>query len=62
MKECLLDCGAENALMSGSGPTVFGIFKEEETNNSNIEKENFLKRSTIAHSPSLVSAIIPLIR
>ncbi len=31
MKECLLDCGAENALMSGSGPTVFGIFKEEET-------------------------------
>ena len=30
MKECLLENGAENALMSGSGPTVFGIFKEEE--------------------------------
>lgn len=29
MKKCLLDNGAENALMSGSGPTVFGIFKEE---------------------------------
>ena len=30
MKECLLENGAEYALMSGSGPTVFGIFKEEE--------------------------------
>lgn len=29
MKKCLLENGAENALMSGSGPTVFGIFKEE---------------------------------
>ena len=29
MKTCLLENGAENALMSGSGPTVFGIFKEE---------------------------------
>lgn len=29
MKKCLLQNGAENALMSGSGPTVFGIFKEE---------------------------------
>lgn len=29
MKECLLENGAENALMSGSGPTVFGIFKQE---------------------------------
>ncbi len=26
MKEVLLDAGAESALMSGSGPTVFGIF------------------------------------
>jgi 4-diphosphocytidyl-2C-methyl-D-erythritol kinase len=29
MKECLLDQGAEGALMSGSGPTVFGVFKEK---------------------------------
>ena len=29
MKQSLLADGAENALMSGSGPTVFGIFKEE---------------------------------
>jgi 4-diphosphocytidyl-2-C-methyl-D-erythritol kinase len=29
IKESLIDSGAELALMSGSGPTVFGIFSEE---------------------------------
>lgn len=29
IKEALLDSGASEALMSGSGPTVFGIFPEE---------------------------------
>ena len=38
MKKCLLENGAENALMSGSGPTVFGIFKEE-----NIAKRALFK-------------------
>lgn len=28
IKETLLDCGALNALMTGSGPTVFGIFND----------------------------------
>ncbi len=28
IKDAMLKAGAENALMSGSGPTVFGIFKE----------------------------------
>ena len=31
IKELLKAQGAQNALMSGSGPTVFGIFKEKET-------------------------------
>lgn len=31
MKEFLKEHGAMNALMSGSGPTVFGIFEKEET-------------------------------
>ncbi len=31
IKERMLELGAENALMSGSGPTVFGIFAEAET-------------------------------
>lgn len=30
IKKVMLEKGAENALMSGSGPTVFGIFKEKE--------------------------------
>ncbi len=29
MKNILLSAGAEGALMTGSGPTVFGIFSEE---------------------------------
>ncbi len=31
IKRRLLECGALNAAMSGSGPTVFGIFTEQET-------------------------------
>lgn len=31
MKSRLLELGALNAAMSGSGPTVFGIFAERET-------------------------------
>lgn len=30
IKACMLDFGATNSLMSGSGPTVFGMFKKEE--------------------------------
>ena len=40
MKKCLLENGAENALMSGSGPTVFGIFKEEEIAKQALSKLN----------------------
>ena len=31
IKRRLLDLGALNAAMSGSGPTVFGLFRERET-------------------------------
>ena len=30
IKDKMMQCGAVNAMMSGSGPTVFGIFKERE--------------------------------
>lgn len=30
IKNDILECGALNAMMSGSGPTVFGIFEDEE--------------------------------
>lgn len=33
-KELMLECGALNAMMSGSGPTTFGIFENEETRNA----------------------------
>ena len=29
LKQIMLDCGAMNSLMSGSGPTVFGLFEKE---------------------------------
>lgn len=31
IKDCLLELGALNAAMSGSGPTVFGVFRNERT-------------------------------
>ena len=30
IKETMIECGALNAMMSGSGPTVFGLFEDEE--------------------------------
>jgi len=30
IKQDILECGALNAMMSGSGPTVFGLFEDEE--------------------------------
>lgn len=50
MKKCLLDNGAENALMSGSGPTVFGIFINKETANKalmELEKTGFVKQGFV---------------
>lgn len=38
IKTLLKEAGAENALMSGSGPTVFAIFKEEDKANEALEK------------------------
>ena len=29
IKDCMKNCGAVNAMMSGSGPTVFGIFDDK---------------------------------
>ena len=40
MKACLEENGAEKALMSGSGPTVFGIFKNEDVAKNALDKLN----------------------
>ena len=37
IKEILMDQGAEGALMSGSGPTVFGLFKDMEAAERAVE-------------------------
>lgn len=50
LKKLLKDAGAENSLMSGSGPTVFAIFKDEEiarkalevVKNSGLAKQSFV--------------------
>ena len=50
MKQCLLDNGAENALMSGSGPTVFGIFREKEVAENalkGLEKTGLVKQGFV---------------
>ena len=31
IKQLMLECGADGALMSGSGPTVFGIFTDKKS-------------------------------
>lgn len=39
IKHFLNDCGASGSLMSGSGPTVFGIFPDQESNtNSGLQE------------------------
>ena len=38
IKECMLENGAVGAMMSGSGPTVFGIFRDRETAERAYEK------------------------
>lgn len=45
LKDIMMDNGARMALMSGSGPTVFGIFEEKETAERTCRK---LKRDGLA--------------
>lgn len=46
IKKLMVSCGADGALMSGSGPTVFGIFTKEETAKKAMEK---VKESQLAN-------------
>lgn len=40
VKEKLLKCGAKNAMMSGSGASIFGIFENEETRQASLKALN----------------------
>ncbi len=47
IKDTMLEAGAEGSLMSGSGPTVFGIFTKEETAKAalcELEKKQLAKQ------------------
>ena len=50
MKQCLLEAGALGALMSGSGPTVFGLFEKEDTAKAayaQLEQTGFVKQGCV---------------
>ena len=51
IKERLLDLGALNAVMSGSGPTVFGIFRERKTAESAVKTLERVYRQTYLAEP-----------
>lgn len=51
IKDHLLELGALNAAMSGSGPTVFGIFLEQETARRAAEKLKLVYQQTYLASP-----------
>ena len=51
IKDHLLELGALNAAMSGSGPTVFGIFVERETARRAAEKLKSVYQQTYLASP-----------
>lgn len=36
IKDCMKNCGAVNAMMSGSGPTVFGLFDDREKGEAGV--------------------------
>lgn len=50
IKDTMKACGAQNAMMSGSGPTVFGIFHDQETADKamqEIKNKNLAKQCAI---------------
>lgn len=52
IKKCMLDNGAVNSMMSGSGPTVFGLFEDEETAKAAYEA---MRKSNLARQVYLTS-------
>ena len=49
----MMDCGAINAMMSGSGPTVFGVFEDAETAENTkrkIEEKGLAKQVFVARA------------
>ncbi len=52
IKECMLESGALGSMMSGSGPTVFGIFEDRKTAKeafSKVKAQNLAKQVYLAN-------------
>lgn len=49
IKNCMKENGAMNALMSGSGPTVFGIFREKDKEAAEQAKDLIRKKGLANH-------------
>ncbi|MCM1180606.1 MAG: 4-(cytidine 5'-diphospho)-2-C-methyl-D-erythritol kinase [Clostridium sp.] len=49
IKNCMKESGAMNALMSGSGPTVFGIFREEDKKAAEQARDLIRKKGLANH-------------
>ena len=48
IKECMMEAGALGAMMSGSGPTVFGIFRDRRTAKE-VKAQNLAKQIYLAN-------------
>ena len=48
IEQAMLECGAENAMMSGSGPTVFGLFTNPRAAEAAYEALRFGKYAKLA--------------
>ena len=51
IKACMKECGAMNSLMSGSGPTVFGIFTEKEKAEKDAIRSRKLAKQVFVTQP-----------
>ena len=47
LKEIMLDCGAVGAMMSGSGPSVFGVFDSEEKAKKAADKASSMAKAFV---------------
>ena len=47
LKEIMLDCGAMGSMMSGSGPSVFGIFDSEDAAKKAVEKAGEIAKAFV---------------
>lgn len=56
IKKAMIECGAINSLMSGSGPTVFGLFESEE---AAYKAKEYIKEKEYAKQVYVTDMFIP---